>query len=84
MQQAQINALGLPGLHFQKEDRRFYPQRNLGAHVVGFSGVDAAGLAGVEKQFDGRLRDGSEPMTLSIDIRIQHILKEEIKKQIIN
>ena len=84
MQQAQINALGLPGLHFQKEDRRFYPQRNLSAHVVGFSGVDAAGLAGVEKQFDGRLRDGSEPMTLSIDIRIQHILREEIKKQIIN
>jgi cell division protein FtsI (penicillin-binding protein 3) len=83
-QQSKINALGLPGLHFQKEDRRFYPQRSLSAHVVGFSGTDAAGLAGVEKRFDGRLRDGSDSMELSIDIRVQHILKEEISKQIEN
>ena len=81
-QQSEINALGLPGLHFQKEDRRFYPQRGLSAHVVGFSGTDAAGLAGVEKRFDGRLRDGSDSLELSIDIRVQHILREEISKQI--
>jgi cell division protein FtsI (penicillin-binding protein 3) len=81
-QQSKINALGLPGLHFQKEDRRFYPQRSLSAHIVGFSGTDAAGLAGVEKKFDGRLRDGSDSLELSIDIRVQHILREEISKQI--
>jgi cell division protein FtsI (penicillin-binding protein 3) len=83
-QQQRVNALGLPGLHFQKEDKRFYPQRSLSSHVVGFSGTDAAGLAGVEKYFDGQLRDGSEPLKLSIDIRIQHILREEIASQILS
>jgi len=43
--QLKINALGLPGLHFQKEDKRFYPQRRLSSHIVGVSGTDAAGLA---------------------------------------
>ena len=81
-QQLKINALGVPGFHFQEEDRRFYPQGRLGSHIIGFSGTDAVGLSGVEKQFDGILRDGSEPLSLSIDVRIQHILREEIQRQI--
>jgi cell division protein FtsI (penicillin-binding protein 3) len=80
-QQYQINALGIPGLHFQREERRVYPQGDLAAHVVGFSGTDAAGLAGVEKHFDAMLRDGAKPLTLSIDIRVQHILREEVARQ---
>ena len=81
-QQLKINALGIPGFHFQQEDRRFYPQGRLGSHIIGFSGTDAVGLSGVEKQFDGILRDGSEPLTLSLDVRIQHILREEVSRQI--
>jgi cell division protein FtsI (penicillin-binding protein 3) len=80
-QQYQINALGLPGLHFQREERRVYPQGSLASHVVGFSGTDATGLGGIEKQFDGMLRDGAKPLALSVDIRIQHILREEIGRQ---
>jgi cell division protein FtsI (penicillin-binding protein 3) len=80
-QQYRINALGLPGLHFQREERRVYPQGGLASHVVGFSGTDATGLGGVEKQFDGMLRDGAKPLALSMDIRIQHILREEIARQ---
>jgi cell division protein FtsI (penicillin-binding protein 3) len=83
-QQHKVNALGLPGLHFQKEDKRFYPQRRLSSHIVGFSGTDAAGLAGAEKYFDGQLRDGSEALKLSIDVRIQHVLREEIATQILS
>ena len=80
-QQYEINALGIPGLHFQREERRVYPQGSLASHVVGFAGTDATGLGGIEKQFDATLRDGVEPLALSLDIRVQHILREEVARQ---
>ena len=79
-QQQAVNALGVPGLHFKQEERRFYPQGRLTAHVVGFTDTDMTGLAGIEKRFDSALRDG--PVTLSIDLRIQYILHEEMVRQI--
>lgn len=77
-QQLDINRLGLPGIAFQREDRRIYPQGSAAAHVLGFSDIDNRGLAGIEKSFDETLRAGTEPVQLSIDIRIQHILRAEI------
>ena len=56
-QQYAVNRLGLPGLGFQSERRRVYPQGRLAAHVVGFTGIDNRGLAGIERYFDGRLGD---------------------------
>ncbi len=77
-QQYAVNALGIPGLYFQHEERRAYPHGHLAAHVVGFTGVDNRGLAGIEKSFDEVLRNGSGPLRLSLDVRIQHILADEI------
>ncbi|PCJ60107.1 MAG: penicillin-binding protein [Rhodospirillaceae bacterium] len=77
-QQYAVNALGIPGLYFQHEERRAYPHGHLAAHVVGFTGVDNRGLAGIEKSFDEVLRNGSGPLRLSLDIRVQHILADEI------
>lgn len=79
-QQQAVNRLGIPGLYFQYETKRVYPQSNLTAHVVGFSDVDSRGLAGVERSFDDVLAGGQRPLKLSIDIRIQHILHEEISR----
>jgi len=53
---AAVKELGLPGLGYVKEPRRFYPQRELAAHVLGFSGVDGEGLEGLERQLDEMLR----------------------------
>ena len=50
-----VAALGIPGISLTKEPRRFYPNREVGAHVVGFAGLDARGLEGIEKQFDSDL-----------------------------
>ena len=47
-----VAALAIPGISITKEPRRFYPNREIGAHVVGFAGLDARGLEGIEKQFD--------------------------------
>ncbi len=77
-QQYAINRLGIPGLYFQHEERRVYPHGHLAAHVVGFTGVDNRGLSGIEKSFDEALRNGSGPLKLSLDVRVQHILADEI------
>ncbi|HIP79016.1 MAG TPA: penicillin-binding protein 2, partial [Kiloniellaceae bacterium] len=62
----------------QREHRRFYPHGALAPHVVGFTGVDNQGLAGIEQSFDDVLRASAKPLQLSLDIRIQHILTEEL------
>ena len=45
----------LPGFGFYPEERRVYPQGRVGAHVLGFAGVDNEGLAGIERSLDGVL-----------------------------
>jgi cell division protein FtsI (penicillin-binding protein 3) len=42
----------LPGVGFYPEELRVYPQGTIGAHVLGYAGLDNHGLAGVEKQLD--------------------------------
>jgi cell division protein FtsI (penicillin-binding protein 3) len=81
-QQYAVNRLGIPGLSFQREERRVYPHGNLVAHVLGFTDIDNRGIAGVEKQFEARLAEEHAPLALSIDIRLQHILKEELSKSV--
>ncbi len=79
-----VNMLGVPGLHFQKEYTRVYPQKELLSHVLGFVGVDNAGLAGIEKHFDKDLRDteAHEPLQLSIDLRMQYLLHDQLMRTV--
>jgi cell division protein FtsI (penicillin-binding protein 3) len=51
----QIKALRLPGVSYVTENKRFYPNDQLAAHVVGFVGLDSRGLEGVEFQYDALL-----------------------------
>jgi cell division protein FtsI (penicillin-binding protein 3) len=50
-----VQALALPGIGLTKEPRRFYPQRELGAHVLGLVGTDGRGLDGLELSFEDEL-----------------------------
>lgn len=77
-QQQEIFRLGIPGIDFQREERRVYPQGMLAAHVVGFSGIDNNGLMGIEQAFDTRLKENEEPLRLSLDVRLQHVLRREL------
>ncbi len=81
-QQYEVNRLGVPGLFFQREERRVYPHGVLASHVVGFADVDNRGLAGAEQAFDERLKTAREPVKLAIDIRAQHVLREEIGRAV--
>ncbi len=77
-QQYAVNSLGHPGLAFRTEHRRIYPQGGLTAHVTGYTDVDSTGIAGIEKSFDSLLRNGEEPLRLTLDLRVQHILHREL------
>src|SRR5689334_2639186 len=81
-QQQAVNRLGLPGIYFQAETKRVYPQGNLTSHLVGFTDLDNRGLAGVERSFDDLLQGGERPLQLSVDVRVQHILHEELSRAI--
>jgi len=75
-----INNLGIPGLYFQSTERRRYPQGRVAAQVLGGVDVDARGIAGVERAFDQRLRDSVEPLRLSIDVRVQAAMRDELSQ----
>ncbi len=51
-----IKALKIGGLGFVKESKRYYPDQVLAAHVIGFSGMDNAGLEGLEMYYDRYLK----------------------------
>src|SRR5215831_5038313 len=72
-----VNRLGIPGLEFQAEERRIYPQGRTAAHIVGYANIDNSGLAGIERYFDQQLQSG-EPVQLSIDLRLQRLVEDEM------
>lgn len=83
-EQKAINDLGVPGIYFTEDIKRVYPHENLLSHVLGYVDIDNKGLAGVEREFDELLAWGSDdPLQLSIDLKIQHILRDELAKQMI-
>lgn len=51
-----VKQLRIPGIEFVSETSRFYPNRALAAHVLGFTGMDGKGLEGVEFFYDSHLR----------------------------
>ncbi|WP_265518127.1 peptidoglycan D,D-transpeptidase FtsI family protein [Nitratireductor luteus] len=88
-QQSEILALGVPGLGFRTEKRRFYPGGSTVSHVLGLVDVDNKGIAGIEKYIDnqgladlqalGLAAPGTlEPVRLSLDLRVQYILHDEL------
>lgn len=77
-EQYAVNSLGLPGLDFQREMRRVYPQGALTAHAVGYTDVDGNGLAGLEGSLDSALRGSAEPLRSSLDVRVQHVVAREL------
>ncbi|MFP3012688.1 MAG: peptidoglycan D,D-transpeptidase FtsI family protein [Rickettsia sp.] len=89
-QQEKITSLGLLGFEFEEEQKRIYTFSNLLSHVVGYVGRDSVGLSGLELAYDKYLtnsdyelnepKNRKEPLQLSIDIRLQSILSEEIDK----
>lgn len=94
-QQADIMELGIPGIGFQREKQRLYPGAETASQIVGHVNIDNTGLAGIELYLDqqgladlqtaGLTRDTPlEPIRLSIDLRVQNILRDVVAKAMVN
>jgi cell division protein FtsI (penicillin-binding protein 3) len=79
-EQLAINGLGIPGIDFQPTEERHYPMGRTAAQVLGGVDVDEHGVAGVEKFFDKRLFADRSPMKLSIDVRVQAVVRDELSR----
>ena len=73
-----VNSLGIPGVYFENNEKRHYPDGNLAAHILGGVRVDSSGVAGVEQYFNKRLTTDPAPLVLSIDAGIQSIVQSEL------
>ena len=52
----QIRSLGLDGIGFLKETKRFFPGKEIAGHLLGIVGDENQGLEGIEKTYDDLLR----------------------------
>ncbi|WP_181707335.1 peptidoglycan D,D-transpeptidase FtsI family protein [Chthonobacter rhizosphaerae] len=88
-QQEAVHKLGLPGVGFLTESRRFYPSGRTVGYVVGHTNVDNQGIAGIEKYVDDQwlgdlhqlgfaMTPNLEPVKLSVDLSVQHVLHDEL------
>lgn len=54
-----VHDLDLEGIGFVKETKRFYPNSEVAAHVIGFTGLDPEGLEGIERRYDSTILGGT-------------------------
>ena len=64
-----VAALGLEGIGFLTEDRRYYPNRELAAHLVGYVGIDNQGLSGIESTYDSEIAGNAGQILIHTDAR---------------
>jgi cell division protein FtsI (penicillin-binding protein 3) len=76
-----ITKLNLKGIYLQKENQRFYPKRDLAAHVLGFVDVDEKGLLGIERQLDSQIRGKSERIVAMADAKQRWFDGGEAKRE---
>lgn len=64
-----IKEHNLKGLAFIEESKRYYPNDNLAAQVLGFVGTDDIGLDGLEMALDGTIKGQLSEQVLETDSR---------------
>jgi len=72
-QAARIRKLDIPGIELTTEARRYYPNRHLAAHLLGFANIDGKGIEGIELAYEDRLR-GSDRRVEAIHDRRGHVV----------
>lgn len=70
-----IKQMALPGIHQQPESRRYYPEGEVTAHVVGFNNVEDKGQEGIELTFDQQL-SGRSGMRRVIKDRLGRVIED--------
>ena len=68
-----VKELNLKGVYIQKEFKRFYPNNDLAAQVLGYVGTDDTGLGGLERQFDDDMHGAPGHMLTAVDAK-RHVM----------
>jgi cell division protein FtsI (penicillin-binding protein 3) len=68
-QALRVADLNLDGIGFTKESKRFYPNKELAAHLLGWVGIDNKGLGGVESTYDAQIRGKAGTILIHTDAR---------------
>ena len=68
-QAARVTALKLKGIDLRRETRRYYPNRELAAHVLGYVGDGNVGLAGLEQKYQSYVGGESGKLLMQVDAR---------------
>jgi cell division protein FtsI (penicillin-binding protein 3) len=68
-QARRVADLQLEGVGFMKENRRFYPNKELGAHLLGYVGLDNNGLAGIEATYDNLIKGHAGTVLIQTDAK---------------
>lgn len=83
-QAALVENADIEGIFLVKEPKRFYPNGELAAHLLGFVGLDASGLEGLEKKYDESLKGKPEKLAWARDAKGKKLFlrveKSETKK----
>ena len=70
--------LGDKSIDLNGKQFRVYPHESLFSHVLGQIDDDNLGISGLEKSFNKRLTGSKNPLILSLDANLQHIIREEL------
>lgn len=73
-----LRELALPGVALSREAKRFYPNRELAAHLVGFANVDGRGIEGLELAYEDRLRGRAQRVPAVRDRRGRVVFSEQL------
>ena len=76
--------LDIPGVGLTTEARRYYPNRHLAAHLLGFTDIDGRGIEGVELAFENRLRGSDRRVEAIRDRRGQVVFADEMINDLSN
>jgi len=79
-----VRDLQLEGIGFLTENRRYYPQRELAAHVIGYVGLDNTGMSGIEYSFEQAMKGRAATVLIRTDARrraLEHTEKPSTEGQ---
>lgn len=76
-----LKLLGDPAIQLHKSNKRVYPQHNLFSHIIGLKTSNLSSK--LEKNLDYKLSEG-EDIKLTLDLRVQNIVRDELQKSIEN
>ncbi len=77
-----IRNLNLAGIHFEKENKRYYPHGTVASHLIGAVGIDHEGQAGLEQSFDAILQGEAGRRLVQYDAKRKYYSSRVVKEPI--